>query len=269
MMATHRKVMAMSDDVMVEIQRDHLLNLILKGEREDGRAFDEFRDIDIETDVIATADGSAHVKLGKTELVVGVKIQPGEPFPDTPDKGVLITNAELIPLASPEFEAGPPREKAIEIARVVDRGIRESKSIDLEKLCITAGKKVWIMFVDIHVLNNEGNILDAASMGGIAALLTAKLPMSQYGMGDDIPLPVRDIPVAVTVVEFGGALLLDPSRTESAIASTSLIVITNSDGSISGMQKSGSESLTIEQVLQAVDMAKAAADTIREKFLDV
>jgi len=125
------------------------------------------------------------------------------------------------------------------------------------------------MFVDIHMLNNEGNILDAASMGAIAALLTAKLPMSQYDMGDDIPLPVRDIPVAVTVVEFGGALLLDPSRTEGAIASTALIVITNSDGSISGMQKSGSESLTIEQVLQAVDMAKAAADEIREKFLDV
>ncbi|MCK4651481.1 MAG: RNA-binding protein, partial [Methanosarcinales archaeon] len=84
----------MSDDVMMEIQRDHLFNLILKGEREDGRAFDEFREIDIKTGVIDTADGSAHVKLGKTELLVGVKIQPGEPFPDTPDKGVLITNAE-------------------------------------------------------------------------------------------------------------------------------------------------------------------------------
>lgn len=259
----------MSDDVMTEIQRDHLFNLILKGEREDGRAFDEFREISIETDVIDTADGSARVKLGKTELLVGVKIQPGEPFPDTPDKGVIITNAELIPLASPEYEAGPPREGAIEIARVVDRGIRESKSLDLEKLCITAGEKVWIIFIDIHVLNNEGNILDAASMGGIAALLTAKLPCAQYGMGDDIPLPVRDIPVAVTVIEFGGALLLDPSLTEGAIASTSLITITNSDGSISGMQKSGSESLTIEQVLQAVDMAKNAAAGIREKFLEV
>jgi exosome complex component RRP42 len=261
--------MLMSDDVMTEIQRDHLFNLILKGEREDGRAFDEFREISIETDVIDTADGSARVKLGKTELLVGVKIQPGEPFPDTPDKGVIITNAELIPLASPEYEAGPPREGAIEIARVVDRGIRESKSLDLEKLCITAGEKVWIIFIDIHVLNNEGNILDAASMGGIAALLTAKLPCAQYGMGDDIPLPVRDIPVAVTVIEFGGALLLDPSLTEGAIASTSLITITNSDGSISGMQKSGSESLTIEQVLQAVDMAKNAAAGIREKFLEV
>ena len=261
--------MLMSDDVMTEIQRDHLFNLILKGEREDGRAFDEFREISIETDVIGTADGSARVKLGTTELLVGVKIQPGEPFPDTPDKGVLITNTELVPLASPDYEAGPPREGAIEIARVVDRGIRESKSLDLEKLCITAGEKVWIIFIDIHVLNNDGNILDAASMGSIAALLTAKLPRAQYDMGDDIPLPVRDIPVAVTVIEFGGALLLDPSLTEGAIASTSLITITNNDGSISGMQKSGSESLTVEQVMQAVDMAKNAAAGIREKFLEV
>ncbi len=60
----------------------------------------------------------------------------GTPFADTPDKGVLSTNAELIPMGSPNFEAGPPDEHSIELARVVDRGIRESEMIDLEKMCI-------------------------------------------------------------------------------------------------------------------------------------
>lgn len=261
--------MRMSNDAMTEIQRDYLFNLILKGERDDGRAFDEFRDISIETGVINTAEGSALVKLGDTQVLVGIKVQPGEPFPDTPDKGVIIINAELIPMASPEFEAGPPREGAIEVARVVDRGIRESKSLDLEKLCIIEGEKVWIIFIDIHVLNNDGNILDAAAVGGIAALLTTTLPASRYDLGEDSPLPVRDIPVAVTAIEFGEEILLDPSLDEGQIAGTSLTIITNTDGSISGMQKSGTEPLTIEQVIRAVDMAQTAASEMRKKFLEV
>ncbi len=267
--APSRKVMQMSDDVMAEIHRDYLFNLVLKGERDDGRAFDEFRDISIETGVAGMAEGSALVTLGDTQILVGVKIQPGEPFPDTPDVGVLITNTELIPMASPEYEAGPPREGAIEIARVVDRGIRESKAIDLEKLCMVKGEKVWIIFIDIHVLNNGGNIIDAASIGSIAALLSTTLPAERYGLGEDSPLPVRDIPVAVTAVEFGGELLLDPSLEEGKLAGTVYTVITNSDGSISGMQKSGIEPLTIEQAMRVVDMAQTAAAKIREKFLEV
>ena len=255
--------------VMAEVQRDHLFNLVLKGERADGRAFDEFREITIETGAIDTADGSAMVTLGDTRLLVGIKVQPGEPFPDTPDKGVIIVNIELIPLASPDYEAGPPREGAIEIARVVDRGIRESESIDLTKLCITEGEKVWIIFVDIHVLNNGGNIIDAASMGAIAALLTTTIPAARHDLGEDTPLPVRDIPLAVTTIEFGGEMMLDPSLDEEKIASTSLIVATNTDGSISGMQKTGAEPLMIDQVMRVIGMAQTAASEIRKKFMEV
>ena len=42
------------------------------------------------------------------------------------------------------------------MARVVDRGIRESKAIDLEKLCVEAGKLVFVVFVDVYVLNHDG-----------------------------------------------------------------------------------------------------------------
>ncbi|MCD6145732.1 MAG: RNA-binding protein, partial [Methanosarcinales archaeon] len=75
--------------------------------------------------------------------------------------------------------------------------------------------------------------------------------------------------VAVTAIEFGGELLLDPSLDEEQIAGASLTVITNTDGSISGMQKSGAEPLTVDQVIRVVDMAKTAAAEIRKKFLEV
>ncbi len=254
---------------MTELHKDYIYNLMVKGEREDGRIFDQYRDITIETSVINKAEGSARVQLGDTQVVVGVKIQPGAPFPDTPDQGVIITNLELIPLASPVFEAGPPREDAIELARVVDRGVRESGAIDLSKLCITPGEKVWMVFIDIHVLDDGGNIMDASALGAIASLLTAKIPARRFDLGEDTDVPMRDVPVAITAVDIGGTIMLDPSLDEENIAGTKLTVISNQEGALSAMQKSGVHSLTTDQINYIVDIAIDKAKEIREKFLEI
>jgi exosome complex component RRP42 len=259
----------MSDVVMAEIRKDYLYHLVLRGERADGRAFDEYREIVVETSPVRKAEGSALVKLGKTRVMVGVKIQPGEPFSDTPNKGVIITNAELVPLASPNFEPGPPNEVGIELARVVDRGVRESGAIDLEALCIAPGEKVWIIFIDVHILDDCGNLMDASSLGAIAALMTAKVPAAQYGLGEDYPLPVKDVPVATTAVEFGDAIIFDPDTDEESVADTKLTVITTADGSICGMQKSGPGSISQDHIYRIVDIACERAKEIREKFLEV
>lgn len=254
--------------VISEIRKDFIYNLILKGERADGRNFDQYREISIERDVIKKAEGSALVKLGSSQVLVGIKMQPGEPFPDSPNRGVIITNAELVPLASPTFEPGPPNEIGIELARVVDRGVRESKAVDLEALCIVPGKQVWIIFIDVHILDDCGNILDAASLGAIAALLTTKVPASKFGLGDDFMLPVKDIPIATTAIEFNDVLMFDPGVDEEAIANTKLTVITTANGDICGMQKSGTGVLKPEQIYRIVDIACEKAKEIREKFLE-
>jgi exosome complex component RRP42 len=259
----------MNQEIVSIIQKDHLYNLMLKGERLDGRGFEETREIKIETAIIDKAEGSARVELGDTKIIAGVKIQPGTPFPDTPDKGVIITSLELIPLASPEFESGPPRENAVELARVVDRGVRESGAIDLSKLCVTEGEKVWMVFIDVHVLDAGGNIMDAAALGAIAALLTAKIPGERYGIGEDIPLPIRDIPISVTAVDIAGGIVFDPSLEEERAANCKLTVITNQEGAISGMQKSGNGSLSADQINHIVEVAAKKAQEIREKFLEI
>ncbi len=256
-----------SNNIIAEIQRDHMYNLLMRGERVDGRAFDEYRPISIETGVIARAEGSAHVKIGESQVVVGVKIQIGTPFSDTPDKGVIITNAELIPMASPSFESGPPKDYAIELARLVDRGIRESKALDLDRLCIEEGEKVWMVFIDIHALDYDGNLVDAASLGALAALLTATIPNKKYEVSDeDVQLTVREMPIAVTAIEFEGEIMVDPCLHEEAVASSRITVISNQDGSICGIQKIGTDSLTEDQVNRAVDMAINKAREIRERF---
>lgn len=254
--------------VISEIRKDYLYNLLLRGERADGRSFTQYRPITIERNIIKKAEGSALVKLGKTQVMVGIKIQPGEPFPDAPNRGVIVTNAELVPLASPIFEPGPPNEYGIELARVVDRGVRESGAVDLDALCIVPGEKVWVIFIDIHILDDCGNIMDASSLGAIAALLGATVPASRFGLGEDFPLPVKDIPIATTAVEFGDVVLFDPDIDEEAIADAKLTVITKTDGTICGMQKSGPGMLSEEQVYRIVDIACENAKEIREKFLE-
>ncbi|MEM4246015.1 MAG: RNA-binding protein, partial [Candidatus Bathyarchaeia archaeon] len=154
---------------IAKIEQKTLIDLISGGKRIDERSPTDYREVKIEVGVIEKADGSAQVHLGKTKIMVGVKVDVGEPFPDTPDSGVLTVNAELVPLASPSFEPGPPDENAIELARVVDRGIRESGAIDVKKLCIIPGRKVYVIFVDMYVLDHDGNLIDAAAMAAFAA----------------------------------------------------------------------------------------------------
>src|SRR3990167_4775884 len=133
----------MSSMDVSNITRENLKKMFLEKKRFDGRDLLDFRDFEVEYGVSNKAEGSARVRLGKTEVIVGVKMQIGEPYPETPDKGNLIVSGDLLPLASPKFEAGPPGFDAIELPRLVDRAVRECGIIDFEKLAIEKGKKVW------------------------------------------------------------------------------------------------------------------------------
>src|SRR3990172_2219494 len=119
----------------MEAQKESLLKYLNKGLHFDGRKLTEYRDVSVEYGVSKSAEGSARVRIGRTEVIAGVKLSVEKPYPDTPDSGNLMVNAELLAMSNPAFETGPPGDQAIEIARVVDRGIRESKAIDVKKLC--------------------------------------------------------------------------------------------------------------------------------------
>jgi exosome complex component RRP42 len=254
----------------MNFQNQYIFSHISKGLRLDGRKLNDFRKIEIEKNPIEQAEGSARVKIGNTEVIAGVKVDVGEPFPDKPDDGVLIVNAEFSPLASPEFELGPPREKAIELARIVDRGIRESKCIDTEKLCIKKGEKVWMVFIDIQPLTHDGNLIDAAGIAAITALLNAKMP--KYDKKEekviheekDKSLPVKDAPVPVTFGFMGGKLLVDPGLEEEEAIDSRLTITTKSNGNVCAVQKGNIGSLSPENIDEAVEFSVKRGKEIRE-----
>ena len=250
------------------MQDNYSFELIQTGKRIDGRTFEEFRKIEIETGIIKTAEGSARVRFGETEVIVGVKLNVGTPFADTPNEGTLMVNAEFSPIASPDFEAGPPSEDAVELARVVDRGIRESHTIDLEKLVITMGEKVWTVFVDVHIINHAGNLMDAAALAAIAALHNTKVPKINENVivRDEFSgnLPVKFKPIMVTVCKIGNNFVLDPVLDEEKAVDTKLSVAVRDDDNICALQKQGNEGLQFSDLEKIIDIAMEKSKEIRK-----
>ncbi len=254
------------DYILPKLKEQTLANIIKKGVRLSGRRLDQYRDIEIITDYVPHADGSAYVKLGNTQVLVGVKLELGTPYADTPNEGVMVVSAEFVPMASPSFEPGPPDENAIELARVIDRSLREIRAIDLEKLAIIPGKKVLIAWIDIYVLDHDGNLIDASSIATLAALLTTKMPKIEVTENEEViidketkagPLPLRHKVVTVTIGKLGDKLIVDPDLEEESVLSSRIVVAVSEDGRIAGIQKTGMGSLTQEEILKAVGIALA------------
>lgn len=256
-------------EVVHELTRSHIQRLAEAGKRVDGRGLEEHREVTVKKGYVESAEGSARVTLGTTDVLVGVKMELGSPYADRPDSGVLITNAELRPLASPTFELGPPRPPAIELARVVDRGIRETKTIDVDKLSIEPGEKVWLVFVDIHILDYEGNLFDAASYAALAALMNTTIPNStKLGEGEDTPLEVEHQPISVTAAKIGDAIFIDPSLDEERIMDARLTVATDEKGRIRAMQKGLNGRFTVEEVDQVVSLSQKIGKEIRKTIAE-
>jgi exosome complex component RRP42 len=257
---------------MTRVKQKQIVQSIDKGKRLDGRGLTDYREIKLEQGLIERAEGSARVLLGKTEVLVGTKIEVGEPFPDTPNEGVLTVNAELVPLASSTFEPGPPDENSIELARVVDRGIRESKAIDMEKLCIEPGKKVFVVFVDAYVLNHDGNLIDASALAAIAALMSTKVPSYEVEKGevklgnDYSELPMRRHPITVTFAKINDRLVVDPWLDEEQVMDARISMAIDDDDNICAIQKGGSGYFSPDQVLEAAKMAREKAEEMRKKL---
>lgn len=251
-------------------EKEHILKSLKTGIRYDGRKLLEYRKTTVEPNA-TSAEGSARVKIGATEVLVGVKLALEVPYPDTPAEGKLMVNTELRPMASPDFESGPPGVKAIDIARVVDRGLRESKAISPEKLCVKAGEAVWSVMIDIVPLNDAGNLLDAAALGAIVALKNTRFPAVKEDGNIDWEVPCTDKklelakePIEVTVLKIGEFYIVDPILEEEELADTGITIAISEDGTVYAMQKRGKSPLSVEEIDKMVEIAIQKSAELRK-----
>lgn len=157
----------------VDFLRRHLEEQV----REDGRALDEFRPVSLATGILTQANGSALVRFGTgTMVTAAVQAHIAEPHHDRPHEGFVVPSIDLSPLCSPQYRAGPPGDEAQALAHYLQRFLDESRALPRESLCIEPGVAVWCVYVDLVVVSEDGNVLDAAALAAVAALADARLP---------------------------------------------------------------------------------------------
>ncbi|OVA05223.1 Exoribonuclease [Macleaya cordata] len=250
---------------------------LLSDLRVDGRRPFDYRRLTIK---FGREDGSSEVQLGQTHVMGFVTSQLVQPYRDRPNEGTLSIYTEFSPMADPSFEAGRPGEFAVELGRIIDRGLRESRAVDTESLCVLAGKLVWSIRIDLHILDNGGNLVDAANIAALAALLTFRRPECTFGGEDSqevivhppevkepLPLIIHHLPIAITFGFFGDGniVVIDPTHNEEAVMGGRITATLNTNGDVCSIQKVG-EGVMQSGIMQCLRIASVKAADITSKI---
>uniref|UniRef100_A0A7S0YRU4 Uncharacterized protein n=1 Tax=Polytomella parva TaxID=51329 RepID=A0A7S0YRU4_9CHLO len=290
-----------SDVFISNNDRDFIVKALIDECRLDGRKPYDFRKIGFKFSL----DGStATISLGNTRVMTVVTASLEAPSVGRPMEGMARFNVELSPMASPAFEPyggglgfGSRRQADIsnEIVRVVERVVKDSGALDLESLCVVSGRSVWILRIDIHVLNHDGNLIDACVLSAVAALRSFRRPdveIRPMGGGDGSaatassndeiiihspevrephPLTMHHLPMSITfaLYEDGNVVAVDPSVRESAAAAGSCTVAMNATShDVCAIQKVEGGGLTAAQFGRCVRLAAAKIDAVAEQLME-
>ncbi|XP_051242178.1 exosome complex component RRP45 [Dicentrarchus labrax] len=263
----------MKDTPLSNCERDFLLKAIEEKKRLDGRQTYDYRKMKI---TFGTDYGCCFVDLGKTRVMAQVSCELVAPKESRPNEGIMFFNIELSPMASPAFEPGRQSELSVKLNRQLERCLRNSKCIDTESLCVVSGEKVWQIRVDVHMLNHDGNLMDAASIAAITALCHFRRPdvgiqgdeVTVYSAEerDPIPLSIYHMPISVSFSFFqqGTYLLVDPCEREERVMDGLLMIAMNKHREICSIQSSGGIMLLKEQVMRCSKIASVKVSEITE-----
>ncbi|KAM9030456.1 exosome complex component RRP45 isoform 2-T2 [Ara ararauna] len=264
---------AMKPPPVSNCERRFLLRAIEEGKRLDGRQCYDYRNVSIS---FGTEYGCCIVELGKTRILAQVSCELVPPKPSRPTEGILFVNLELSPMAAPGLEPGRQSDLLVKLNRQIERCLRNSRCIDTESLCIVAGQKVWQIRLDMHLLNHDGNIIDAASVAGIVALCHFRRPdVSVQGEEvtvytpeerDPVPLSIHHMPICVSFAFFqqGTYLLVDPSEREERVMDGLLVIAMNKHQEICTIDSSGGIVLVKNQVLRCSKITAVKVAEITE-----
>jgi len=258
-------------------EKNFLLEGLWEGKRLDGRGTLEQRKLEI---VYGKDYGSCQISLGKTKVQAQVSCQVTEPRVTRPNEGILSVYVDLSPMAAPKFELGRLTEEGVELNRTIERCLKESKCLDLESLCIVSEEKVWSVRLDIQILNHCGNLSDAASIAGLAALCHARRPdvtlrgdevtIHPVQERDPIPLAVHHHPVTSTfaMYQMPGVsetmIVCDPSLLEEECCKGKMVIGVNAYREVCTLHLAGQVIIDKKLVLRLANVAAEKSKTIVE-----
>jgi exosome complex component RRP42 len=130
-----------------------------------------------------------------------------------------------------------------------------------------------VVFIDVYVLNHDGNLIDASALAALAALINTKMP--KYGVEEGevkvkssyTPLPVQNYPIAITFAKIEDKMVADPWLEEEQVMDARLTIAIEKDGKICAIQKGGTGYFNAEQILELAKVAQQKAAEIRKSVV--
>ncbi|XP_057287470.1 exosome complex component RRP42 isoform X1 [Pezoporus wallicus] len=271
--------------VLSEPEKLYIVHGVQEDLRVDGRGCEDYRCAEVETDVVSNTSGSARVKLGNTDILVGVKAEMGTPKIEKPDEGYLEFCVDCSANATPEFEGRGGEELGTEITSTFYTVFSSENSVDLKSLCINPREHCWVLYVDVLLLVCGGNLFDAISIAVKAALFNTRIPKvrvledeegsKEIELSDDpydcIRLNVENVPLIVTLSKIGYRHVVDATLEEEACSLASLLVSVTSKGALTSIKKMGRGSLDPESIFEMMETGKKVGKALHvalQKILD-
>ncbi|CAG9841138.1 unnamed protein product [Diabrotica balteata] len=262
---------------LCEAEKTFVLHGVEENFRVDGREREDYRPMELETDIISHAFGSARLRLANTDVLVAVKIEVDVPFPETPNLGKLEFFVDCSANATPDFEGRGGEDLAIAISNTLSSAYSSPLAFDLRKLCILNGRKCWKIYVDILILECGGNLFDAVSLAVKAALWNTQVPLVknvnidgnnvEINVSDELydckRLEVQNAPIMVTVCKIGEKCIVDPNAAEEQCSVGSVVVAVSGD-KFSTVYQTGTGSLHPSTLIESLQLGLSVAQRLDE-----
>lgn len=244
--------------------------------RTDGRSETQQRPLEIS---FGPDYGCCLTSLGNSKVMTQITANIAEPRLTRPSEGVINIRVDLAMLGSVIYDTSRNSDDCVQLSRLLHKGIRDARCIDLESLCIISGEKVWHIQVDVTVLNHEGNLIEAASISALAALAHFRRPEATVEDGnvvlhsfenrEPIRFTMLHFPFLMKYAFFKEATIsfVDPSEDEEKFCDGYLIIGANIFREITLLHISGKSLISKEQILKqcnyAINQTKILNDRVK------
>ena len=229
--------------------------------RPDNRASAELRPLEIIPNFISSAEGSALIRLGETQVICTASVDDGVPsFQKGSGRGWITSEYAMIPRATSsrtprESTRGRQSGRTMEIQRLIGRSLRAV--VDMEAL---GERTVWI---DCDVIRADGGTRTASVTGALVALgLAIQKLLAQRALKVN---PLKDYLAAISVGIVGGELLLDLSYPEDSAAEVDMNVVMTGAGRLVETQATAEgRTFSVEDLNQLIELARPAINHLIE-----
>ncbi|KAK6627703.1 hypothetical protein RUM44_010182 [Polyplax serrata] len=262
-----------------DAEKIFILHGVEENFRYDGRTRSEYRPMELETDIVPHASGSARLRLANTDILVGVKAEIDKPTTENPDKGKIEFFVDCSANATPAFEGRGGEDLANELSGALTRAYSAPHAIDQKALCILPKFQCWKLYVDILILECGGNLFDAVGLGVKAALRNTLIPQvvaatldgadPELVLSDDPyncwKLDTSNSPLLVSVMKIGDSCVVDPGAEEEAVSGGGVLV-SYARGAVTSVLKISGGSLHPATLRDMIQLGASAGECLQESL---